>query len=294
MDAQANIFVSAIEKVSPSVVRVAARRSYDLSGVVWEADGVIVTTSRAVEREEDVRVTLADGRTVTATLAGRDPGTDLAVLRADVEGLTVPEWADADALKVGQFALIVGRPGESVQATSGIMSALGGEWRTRAGGRIDRFVKSDANTFPGFSGGPLVNLEGSILGINSSALTRGDSVTLPTSTVRRVVGALLEHGGMRRGYLGVGGQPVRLPENLSDTLGKRAGLLITSVAPESPAADAGLVLGDTLVLFDGESVHQPAHLLALLDETRIGRAVPVTLVRGGEVQELNVTVGERT
>ena len=293
MEAQTNTFVSAIEKVSPSVVRVSARRSYDLSGVVWGADGVIVTTSRAVEREEDVRVTLADGQTVTATLQGRDPGTDLAVLRADVKGLSVPEWADADALKVGQFALIVGRPGESVQATSGIVSALGGEWRTRAGGRIDRFLKGDATTFPGFSGGPLVNLEGAVLGINSSALTRGDSVTLPASTVRRVVGALLEHGGMRRGYLGVGGQPVRLPENLSDTLGKRAGLLITSVAPESPAANAGLVLGDTLVLFDGESVHQPAHLLALLDETRIGKAVPVTLVRGGEVQELNVTVGER-
>ena len=292
MDAQANTFVSAIEKIGPSVVRVSARRSYDLSGVVW-AEDVVVTTSRAVEREEDIHVTLADGRTVAATLQGRDPGTDLAVLRATTEGLSVPEWADADALKVGQFALIVGRPGESVQATSGIVSALGGEWRTRAGGRIDHFLQTDANTFPGFSGGPLVNLEGSILGINSSALMRGGSVTLPASTVRRVVGALLEHGGMRRGYLGLGGQPVRLPENLSDTLGKRAGLLITSVAPESPAADAGLVLGDTLVLFDGESVHQPAHLLALLDETRIGRAVPVTLVRGGEVQELTVTVGER-
>ena len=293
MEAQSNTFVSAIEKVSPSVVRVSARRSYDLSGVVW-ADGVIVTTSRAVEREEDVRVTLADGRRVAATLAGRDPGTDLAVLRADTEGSSVPEWAETDGLKVGQFALIVGRPGESVQATSGIVSALGGEWRTRAGGRVERFLKTDATPFPGFSGGPLVNLEGAVLGINSSALTRGDSITLPTSTVRRVVGALLEHGGMRRGYLGLGGQPVRLPESLSDTLGKHAGLLITSVAPESPAADAGLVLGDTLVLFDGESVHQPAHLLALLDETRIGKEVPVTLVRGGEVRELNVTVGERT
>ena len=215
------------------------------------------------------------------------------MLRVEKEGLNVPQWADTDALKVGQFALIVGRPGESVQATSGIVSALGGEWRTRAGGRIDHFLQTDANTFPGFSGGPLVNLEGSILGINSSALTRGDSVTLPTSTVRRVVEALLEHGGMRRGYLGLGGQPVRLPENVSDTLGKRAGLLITSVAPESPAAEAGLVLGDTLVLFDGEGVHQPAHLLALLDETRIGKEVPVTLLRGGQVQELNVTVGER-
>ncbi len=294
MEAQVNTFVSAIEKIGSSVVRVSARRSYDLSGVVWGTDGVVVTTSRAVEREEDVRVTLADGRTVAATLAGRDPGTDLAVLRADTEGLSVPEWAETDGLKVGQFALIVGRPGENVQATSGIVSALGGEWRTRMGGRIEHFLKTDANTFPGFSGGPLVNLEGAVLGINSSALTRGDSVTLPTATVRRVVGALLEHGGLRRGYLGLGGQPVRLPENLSDTLGKRAGLLITSVAPGSPAADAGFVLGDTLVLFDGESVHQPAHLLALLDETRIGKSVPVTFIRGGQVQELSVMVGERT
>ena len=276
-------------------MRVSARRGYSLSGVVWDGE-TVVTTSRAVEREEPIRVTagdeMGDDRTLGASLAGRDPGTDLAVLRVEGEGLIRPNWTDTDGLNIGAFVLIIGRP-EGVQASLGIVSALGGEWRTRSGGRVDRRLETDALPFSGFSGGALVDVEGSVLGVNSSAFRRGGSVTLPTVTVRRVVGELLEHGRVRRGFLGVGGQPVRLPEGVREATGAHAGLLVLSVAPDSPAADAGLVLGDTVVTFDGEGIHQPAHLLALLDETRISKTVPVTLVRGGEVRELSVTVGER-
>jgi S1-C subfamily serine protease len=187
----------------------------------------------------------------------------------------------------------LGRPGQTVQATLGIISAVGGSWRTRAGGQIDRYLQTDVVMYPGFSGGPLVNAAGHVVGINTSALVRGTSLALPATTVRRVVEDLMAHGQVRRGYLGVGIQPARLSEALAEQLGQKTGLLLVSVEPGSPAESGGLYMGDTIVALDGQPVRHHDDLLGLLSGDRVGKSVPVRIVRGGQVQEVTVNVGER-
>jgi len=276
------------------VVRVEARGRIPASGILWSPDGVIVTAHHVVEREENIGVGLPDGQTVAAALVGRDPTTDLAVLRADAKGLTQAAVAEPDSLRVGHLALALGRPGQTVQATLGIVSALGEEWRTPAGGQVDAYLQTDLVMYPGFSGGPLVDVSGRVLGLNTSALLRGISLTLPTPTLRRVVEALLTHGRVRRGYLGVGAQGVRLPAALEQQLGQETGLLLISVEPDGPAGQAGLLLGDTIIALDSQPVRHMDDLLALLGGERVGVSTPVRIVRGGVVQELQVTIGERS
>jgi S1-C subfamily serine protease len=280
-----------------AVVRVDARGRLPASGVWWSADGLVVTTHHVVERDESIVVGLADGQTLDATLVGRDPSTDLALLRVQTQGgepsLVPPAWASADGLKVGHLVLALGRPGRTVQATLGVVSALGGSWRTRGGGHIDRYLQTDVVMYPGFSGGALVNAAGNVVGINTSALVRGTSLALPAETVRRVVEDLVAHGQVRRGYLGVGTQPARLPATVAEQLGQKTGLLLVSVEPGSPAEQGGLFMGDTLVSLDGQPVRHHDDLLALLAGDRVGQTVPVRIVRSGQVQELQVTIGER-
>jgi S1-C subfamily serine protease len=280
-----------VSAAGDSVVRVEARSRLPASGFVWSAEGVIVTANHVVERDENIEVGLPDGHTVAAEIAGRDPTTDLAVLRAQAIGLKTPGWTDPDGVRVGNIALALGRPGRTVQATLGIVSALGEGWRTRAGGQIDRYLQTDLVMYPGFSGGPLVDASGSVVGLNSSALLRGVTVSVPVATVRGVVETLLEHGRIRRGYLGVGFQVVRLPEGLE--LEQETGLLVASVQQGSAADDAGLLLGDTIVSLSGKPVRHPDDLLALLTGESVGTSAPVRIVRGGVVQELEVTIGER-
>jgi S1-C subfamily serine protease len=288
-----NDLASIVGTTGLSVVRVEARRRLPASGVLWSSDGLIVTVHHVVERDDNISLGFHDGETVKATLVGRDPSTDLAVLRAEVKDLTPPTWAGSDALKVGHLVLALGRPGKTVQATLGVVSALGGNWRTRGGGQIDHYLQTDVVMYPGFSGGPLVNASGHVVGINTSALVRGTSLALPTPTVQRVVEDLLTHGQVRRGYLGVGIQPVRLPDTVVEQLGQETGLLLISVEPGSPADKAGMFMGDTLVALDGQPVRHHDELLALLSGDRVGAQLPVRILRGGQVQELQVVVGER-
>jgi S1-C subfamily serine protease len=294
-----------VKAAGSSVVRVEARRRLPASGIIWSSDGVIVTAYHVVERDENISVGLPDGQSVPATLVARDPTTDLAVLRAQVpttSGAQVPTpseavpptWADPDKLSVGHLVLALGRPGRTAQATLGIVSALGESWRTPAGGRIDRYLQTDVVMYPGFSGGPLVDVAGQVLGLNTSALLRGVSLTVPTPTLSEVVQTLLTHGRVRRGYLGVGAQPVRLPAGLGQQLGQETALLLVSVEPGSPADQGGLLLGDTIVALDGQPIRHMDDLLALLSSDRVGETMPVRIVRGGQVQELQVVVGERT
>jgi S1-C subfamily serine protease len=282
-----------VEASGPSVVKVDARDRLAASGIVWSADGAIVTAHHVVERDDDIGVGLPDGRTVAAALVGRDPSTDLAVLRAEAGGLTPPTWSDADSARVGHLVLAVGRPGHKAMATLGIISALGEAWRTPAGGQVDRYVQTDVVMYPGFSGGPLVDAKGQVLGLNTSALLRGVSLAVPATTLRRVVETLLAHGRVRRGYLGVGAQPVRLPAALAQQLGQETGLLLVSVEPGSPAEQGGLLLGDAIVAMAGQPVVAMDDLLDGLSGERVGVAVPVRVVRGGQVQELTVVIGER-
>jgi serine protease DegQ len=282
--------VAAVKAAAPSLVRVEARRRYPLSGTVWSSD-IVVTTSRAIEREEGIRLGLDGGETVSASLVGRDPGTDLAVLRAEGASFQAPSWQDED-LQVGSLVLVLGRPGTSVRASLGMVSAVGEAWRTGAGSRIDRFIEVDARPFPGFSGGPLVSASGAILGINSAALLRGMPVTIPTTTVRRVVEAILEHGRVRRGYLGIGVQPVRLPESIKAELGQETGLLVVSVQPGAAAEAAGLHLGDVLVTLAGEAMRHVDDLQAQLADDRVGETVSARVLRGGELKDIDLHVGE--
>lgn len=288
-----NAMAAAVENVGAALVRVEGRKRMSATGVVWNSDGVIVTASHVVTRDEELHIGLPNGETVPATLVGRDPTTDVAVLRTAAKNLSVPHWADGDGLKVGHLVLALGRPGQNVLATLGVISSIAEEWHTPAGGKIDYYLQTDVTMYPGFSGGPLVGVGGEIYGINSSTLLRGVSVTIPTTTIAPIVDALLKHGKLRRGYLGVGSQPVRLPAALEQQLGQETGLLLVAVEPNSPAEKGGLMLGDVIVALDGHPVRVPDELLAGLTGDKVGKDAKIKLVRGGQIHEVTVTVGER-
>ncbi|NDJ54795.1 MAG: PDZ domain-containing protein [Chloroflexi bacterium] len=281
-----------VERVSASLIRVEARKRLPASGIAWSEDGLIITSHHVVQRDENIQIGLPSGETVTATLVGRDPSTDLALLRAEAR-LNVPNWV-TEGLRVGHMVLALGRPGNTAQATQGIISALGDKaWRTPNGGDVDFYLQTDVVMYPGFSGGPLVDVSGRVVGLNTSALMRGVSLTLPVATLSRVASALAEHGHIKRGYLGVGAQPARLPEGLAEELSQETGLLIVTVEGGSPADQGGLLMGDTIIGLDGQAVRSLDELLSLLSSERVGREVAVRIMRGGELHELGVVIGER-
>ena len=282
-----------VERAGQSIVRVEGRSRLSASGVVYTADGVIVTAHHVIERNEHLRVGLPDGQLVEATLIGRDPGADLAVLRVTQEALNPATWVNVDELRVGNLVLATARPGRSVQATLGVVSALGGPWRTGAGSEIDHYLQADVVMYPGFSGGALLTMDGRIAGVNTSALVRGASVAIPAQTVARSVETILKHGRMPRGYLGVGLQAVPLDAALQASLGQQTGLMVMSVEAGGPAAQAGLLQGDVLVALDGVAVQCLEELQALLTGERVGKTVLVRFVRAGALQEKNVTIGQK-
>jgi S1-C subfamily serine protease len=282
----------AVERAGPSVVRVLGRRAPS-SGIVWSREGLVLGAHHSVEWDEGIEVGLPGGETVAAALVGRDPTTDLVLLRATAQGLMAPSWADPASLRVGHLALALSRPGRSVRASLGIVSVRGESWRTPAGGRVDAYVQTDLARHPGFSGGLLVDASGQGLGLNTTGLLRGTAVALPVSTLRRVADSLVAHGRVRRGFLGIGTYPVRIPPDLEKETGQAAALLLVSVEPGSPADAAGLRLGDLLLSFDGHALRHPSDLLPLLDETRVGAEASARILRASEPRELRVTVGSR-
>ena len=288
-----NALAAAVQTAGPGVVRVDARRRLAATGIVWSEDGLIITANHVVRSDEDISVGLPDGESVSASLVGRDRSRDLALLQAEASGLNAAKRVWPDNLSVGHMALALGRPGRTVQATLGIVSALGDSWRTRAGGRLHHYLQTDVVMYPGFSGGPLVDASGQVLGLNSSHLLRGVSMTVPVPTLDEVAESLQTHGRMRRGFLGVGAQTVRLPDGLGETVGQETGLLLVSVDADSPAEQGGLLMGDTIVSLDGTPVRHLDDLLELLTSDRVGSEVPVKIVRGGEAQDLTVVIGER-
>jgi S1-C subfamily serine protease len=286
---------AAVERAARSTVTVNARRRLPASGVVW-AEGVILTSDHVIEREEDIKIGLPDGTELPAQIAGRDPGSDLAVLRVSGASLIPAERVAAGTSKVGHMVLAVGRPSaDGPMASLGVISTIGGPWRTRRGGQVDGYIRSDVTFYPGFSGGPLVDLLGRVAGINSSRLGRGAGLTVPSSAAEKVAAALLSGGRIKRGYLGLGSQPVRLPEALAAKLGgQETGLLIVTVESGTPADQGGLLIGDIIVKMGGSAVRDTDDLQAHLGPDSVGQATPVTVLRGGEPRELTVTVGERT
>jgi S1-C subfamily serine protease len=275
-----------------SVVRVEGRRS-PASGVIWSSDGLVVTAHHVVEREEEIEIGLPGGDTVAAELVGRDPATDVALLRARASGLAPVEIAGPEGLEPGQIVLGVARPGRSPRTSLGLLARVAPEWRAPTGGKIDRYLETSLEVVPGVSGSLVLAATGSPLGVATAGLVRGAALVLPGPTLRRVVKALLAHGRVRRGYLGVATIPVRLPPEAERTAGQPTALLVTAVEPESPAARAGLKLGDAIVALAGASVGEPGDLLPLLEEERIGDAAPARVLRAGELATLTVTIGAR-
>ncbi len=284
-----------VEQVSPSVVAVNARRRLSSSGVYWR-DGIIVTASHTIRRTDEISVIVASGQSVVATLAGVDPSTDLAVLKIDNPELSPPLFGDAAQLKVGHVVLAVGRGAQrGLNATLGIVGVLSGSWRTWRGGLIDQFIGLDLVLHPGAAGGPLTDSHGRVLGINTLGLSRSMALTIPVSTVNRVVTHLLEKGHMGLGYLGLGMRPIPLPENLKSTLNLSAdsGLIVVTVEPDGPGSKAGVLFGDVIVALEGTAVSNIRDLQAFLEPESVGKTILVSIIRGGKPIEINVTIGER-
>ncbi|MBI3185614.1 MAG: trypsin-like peptidase domain-containing protein [Myxococcales bacterium] len=284
---------SAVESAGKSVVRVEGRRHRPASGVVF-SPGAVVTAAHVLERAEDIAVSLGE-KSVSARLAGQDPGVDLAVLKLDSELGSPAAFGEAANLKVGHLVLMLARPGMTVRATSGIVSALGERpWRAPSGAELARYLESDALHQPGYSGGPLVGLDGKALGINTSGLLRGVSLTVPSETVKRIADQLLAEGAVKKGFLGLSAQPLALPDSVRGQTGEEVGLLVLSVEPGGPAEKAGIHFGDTILRLGGDEVQSLADLQAFLRAGHLGETVPVKLYRSGQVVDLSITIGERS
>lgn len=284
---------SAVEKAGANTILVDARKRYPASGIAY-AEDLILTADHVVTREENIKVTLPDGKNLATTIAGRDPGSDLAVLRLAEKALTPAKTSDV--VKVGQLVLALGRPNtEGMQASWGIVTSINGPTRTFRGGMLDEYIYTETTPYPGFSGGPLINTEGEVLGLNTSGLTRGSSLTIPVKVAWRVAEALAKHGSVKRGYLGVRTQPVEIPEASHQALKRdqTQGLLVLWLEEGGPAAQGGLFVGDILVAVSGQAVSDPDDLFSALSSDTVGKTISIEILRGGRPETVNVTVGER-
>jgi S1-C subfamily serine protease len=248
-----------------------------------------------VERDDEITIGLPDGRTVPASLIGRDPGSDLALLKIEATDLTPAPRAEGE-VKPGHLVLAIGRPGPSgPMASFGVVSVVGGAWRTQQGATVDGFIRADVAMLPGFSGGPLVDAQARVIGLNSSHLGRGGGMTIPASAIDRIVESLQTHGKVRRGFLGIGAQSVTLPAALAKNAGieQEQGLVIVGVEPDGPAERGGVYLGDVIVAVNGNPVSTVEGLQDSLSGDLVGKPAEITILRGGALQRLQVTVGER-
>jgi serine protease DegQ len=286
-----NQMADAIAAAAPSIVQVQGRRR-PASGIAY-ADDVVVTTMKALGREDGLRVRQHEGRAFDAELAGWDPTTSLAVLR--VPGLQGRPLAPATTnARVGHLALAVARSwSNAVTASSGIISVIGGPLPTGRRRAIDQVIRTTAPMHDGFAGGACLDTSGGLLGVATAAEIRGLGVIIPTAIAWKAAAGILEHGGMKRGYLGIAGQVVALPENQRGAEGREEALLVIAVTAGSPAAHAGVLVGDVILAFDGQPVESPEDLLDLLIGDRVGRGVKLHVLRGGAAQDIVVTVGER-
>lgn len=288
-----NDLTAAVEKGGESTILVDARKRYPASGIAY-AEDLVLTADHVVTREENIKVTLSDGKSLSATIAGRDPGSDLAVLRLAEKALT-PAKTSGD-IKVGQLVLALGRPNSAgMQASWGIVTAISGPTRTFRGGLLEEYVQTETTPYPGFSGGPLVNTEGEVLGLNTSGLTRGSALTIPVKGAWRIADALAKHGSVKRGYLGVRTQTVEIPDTGRKALNREQnhGLLVLWLEEGGPAAKSGLLVGDILVGVNGQPVGDADDLFAALGSDTVGKPIGVEVLRGGRPETVNVTVGER-
>ncbi len=284
--ALSNELATLAARAGQGVVAVHGRPRIPSSGILWRS-GVVVTAEHALRRDEELRVTLPDGTTTAAELAGRDPGTDLAVLRLKTAESS-SAWETQTAPACGHLVLAIGRSADTgVNAAMGVVSSVSGAWHTWRGGKVDRFLRLDVGLYPGSVGGAAVDAEGRLVGLATSGLSRTSIIAVPSVTIARVVDELLEKGHVARGYLGLGLQPIVLPEP------KRGGLIVLSVEPDGPAGRGGVVLGDIVIAVSDKPIANIEDLQDALGAGSAGKTVKVALVRGGQPLELAITIGER-
>jgi S1-C subfamily serine protease len=286
---------SAVQRAGQSVVAVHGRRRFPASGIAWGPDQV-VTASHVLERDTDLSITGPDGTQQTASLGGRDPGSDVAILRVANATLTPAARAEPNRIKPGNLTLAIGRPGTPEPIASfGAVSSVGGAWRTAQGGLLDAYIRADVALLPGLSGGALVNPEGELLGLLSAYLAGGDPVAIPAQNVEAIVERLLTGGTLRRAYLGISTQPVELQDSVRQRLHleQATGLMLLAVEPGAPAERAGLLLGDILLSIGDRPVEDGEALQMALGPAVVGQPTPIRLIRGGELRELSVTPAPR-
>ena len=291
LGAISNELADAVAEVAPAVVQVQNDRR-PVSGLVY-AEGAVLTTARALGRGDRLRVRRHDGQTLEAELAGWDPATGLAVLR--VGGLDVaPVTVSEDTARVGHIAVAVARSwSNAITASAGIVSVIGGPLPTGFRRAIDEVIRTTAPMHDGFAGGAFVDTSGKLIGVATAAEIRGLAVVIPARIAWTTAAALIAHGTVKRGYLGLAGQPVRLPEKQRELDDRDRALLVVAVTPKSPAEAAGVLVGDLLLDFDGRPVRSAEELLELLTAERIDHPVPIRVRRGAAPVDLTITVSER-
>jgi S1-C subfamily serine protease len=283
------------QSLAPYIVSVRGRRHYPSSGLLWQ-QGVIVTANHTIHRDEDISVTLADGTTAPASLVGRDPGRDLAVLKVASQAASLASRPASDVVKAGELALVLGRsPDSGINASLEIVSAVSGAWRTWRGAELEAYVRLDARLFPQSSGGAVVNARGAIVGLATSALSRIAGLVIPIATVRRVTATLLEKGFVPRGYIGIAAQTVPFTKELREKfkVSNESGVIILTVEPGGPADKAGIFIGDILVSAGDTLVERVENIQEFSESAGIGKSANLKFIRGGVLKEASVIVGER-
>ena len=294
--ALSNDLASAVERAAQSTVTVFGRQRMPATGIVWSAGGLIVSANHVVERDEDIHIDTADGRHLSTNVVGRDPNTDLVLLKVDTADL-IPAVRATHEPKIGHFVLAVGRPGKSgPMASLGVIGMVGGKGpQHQRQQHLGNFLKTDAAMLPGFSGGPLVDAWGEMLGLNSSTMGRGSGFTLPNEAIDRVVSSLLTHGKVRRGFLGVSAQAVAINDQLAEALAldSKKALVIVGLEQGGPAEQQGLLIGDIIARVAGLSVGSVDQLMEQLSGDIAGQPVEIDIIRGGELTSKSIVAGER-
>ena len=287
-----NQMADAVEHIGPALALVNGRPRQPASGVVYGQD-LVLTADHVLEREDDLTIQTHDKRTLPAQFVGRDLATDLAVLRVANLGLAAAT-ASEETARVGQMVMAVGRTAnDGPMASSGVISIIGGPLRTGRGVTLERYIRTDATPYPGFSGGPLIDMQGAVIGILTTGLVNGIALAIPMDIAKNIADTLVKQGYIKRGYLGISSQLVRLPDAQRAGQTQEHGLLIVKVDENSPAQKGGLMLGDILVALDGHAINDSEDLQILLTGDRVGKAIPIDVIRGNTLQTLQVTVGQR-
>jgi S1-C subfamily serine protease len=280
-----------VQQAAGRVVAVYSGGRRTVSGIHWRP-GIVVTAEEALGEDDNIKLTLPGGAEVAASLAGRDPTTDIAVLRFQPDGLAVAEIADAGSLRPGQFTVAVGNYQGAPLASLGIVAFAGGPWQSQRGGAIDSFIRLDLALNPAAEGGALVNTDGRVVGMAVLG-PRRRVLAIPAATIDRVVDQLLAKGHVYRGYLGAGLQPVWLADRPTEASGGGRGVLVVSVDPQGPAARAGVLVGDIVTAWDAKRINRVREVIGLLGSDSVGRTVELGLLRGGAPLSLKLVIGER-